>query len=379
MDELFATFMCQDHLTYEYIGKLCCIVSDADHPRFEYNDTTWENIIKQKMTDREWLENETPRARKARKVRVPHKTRRRLFKVRKGKKNRVTSNEVSSTTSSTSQTQKSPISCSFQRRLKSSRSPVTLKQKLSPSTSAKPCIPKTRRCLFELSNKKRKRASPMQTAPLKRKQSTTPTSCTNGLLPSTASVSKAPSSERPSSASSGTIKEVNTLSLSPFTGKGGNLKRKRNSKKCDGKKFRKMVNALFVYSDKQSDIESSSHNVAQNHQSPTLICRGTFHQGSHNSFHYPGQQCSAIALSSLLYSTLMAVDSWDASNVDEILLLGDRIHFHQLCHLKKSPNDDQKLTLDEVPNGVTMLNYTFSIEGREIVAGTIKEKGERVL
>ena len=55
----------------------------------------------------------------------------------------------------------------------------------------------------------------------------------------------------------------------------------------------------------------------------------------------------------------MAVDSWGASNVDGTLLLGDKIHLQQLSHLKKNPNDDQKLTLDEVPNGVTMLNYTL--------------------
>ena len=124
-------------------------------------------------------------------------------------------------------------------------------------------------------------------------------------------------------------------------------------------------------------MDSTSHTDAQlQNQLPTLICRGTFHQGSHNSFHYPGQQCSAIALSALLYSTLTTVDSWDASNVDEILLLGDKLHFHQLCHLGKNPNDDQKLTLDEVPNGVTMLNCTFSNESKEVVAGTTKEKGE---
>ena len=68
----------------------------------------------------------------------------------------------------------------------------------------------------------------------------------------------------------------------------------------------------------------------------------------------------------------MAVYSWDASNVDENVLLKDKIHFHHLCHLKKNPNNDKKLILDEVPNGVTMLDYTFSNEGKEIVAGTIK-------
>ena len=64
------------------------MVSKSDQPKFEYDDTTWENIIKQKMAEYKWLESETPRVRKAKKVRVPQKTRRNLFKARKGKKNR---------------------------------------------------------------------------------------------------------------------------------------------------------------------------------------------------------------------------------------------------------------------------------------------------
>lgn len=66
--------------------KKCCVVSKSDQPKFEYDDTTWENIIKHKMAEYKWLESETPRARKAKKVRVPQKTRRNLFKARKGKR-----------------------------------------------------------------------------------------------------------------------------------------------------------------------------------------------------------------------------------------------------------------------------------------------------
>ena len=87
MDEVFSTFMCKDFLSYEYNEKKCCVVSKSDQPKFEYDDTTWENIIKHKMAEYKWLESETPRARKAKKVRVPQKTRRNLFKARKGKKN----------------------------------------------------------------------------------------------------------------------------------------------------------------------------------------------------------------------------------------------------------------------------------------------------
>lgn len=68
----------------------------------------------------------------------------------------------------------------------------------------------------------------------------------------------------------------------------------------------------------------------------------------------------------------MAVYSWDASNVDKNFLIKDKIHFHYLCHLKKNPNNDKKLILDKVLNGVTMLDYTFSNEGKELAAGTTK-------
>ncbi|XP_068684804.1 uncharacterized protein [Montipora foliosa] len=182
MDELFTTFMCKDVLSYEYTDKKCCIVSESDHPRFEYNDTTWENIIAQKMTEHEWNDNE--------------------------------------------------------------------------GTSAQ---------------------------------------------------------ENSHNAFQGP-------QLSVFT--------------------------------RYSQTKIVQFNIAQ------------------------GQQCSIIALTALFYSTLTAVDCWKTSNVDEILLLGDKIHFHQLCQLKNDPSGDQQLTLDEVPSGVMMLNHTFSNESQEIVAGTIREKGD---
>jgi len=61
MDELFTYFMNKDFLTYEYSEHLCCLVADDDHPSLEYDDATWENVVKQKMMEREWIENETSR------------------------------------------------------------------------------------------------------------------------------------------------------------------------------------------------------------------------------------------------------------------------------------------------------------------------------
>lgn len=376
MDELFSSFMCKDFLSYDYNEKKRCFVSKCDHPRFDYDETNWENIIKVKTTEHKWLENETPRARKAKRVRVPKKTRRQHFKVRKGKKNR------SKSCTSSSQTQKSPRTSSLSKRIgKSLFSTVTPKHKLpsSASLTIKAHTPKLkfRRCLFEVSSRKRKQASPLQTSPIKRKPSAkTPTLCSNKELSSADSARTIlSSSESPSANPNGVIKQDYQIPSFNLTGGSQNTKRKRNIKKCDGSKFRRMVKVLSENSDEHSPNESGFHSVSQNH-SPNLTCRGTFHQGWHDSFHYPGQQCSVIALVAIFYSDLIAVDTWKATNVDEVLLLGDKIHFNQLCYLKKNPKDDQKLTLDEVPNRVMMLNYTFSNASKEIVAGTIKKESD---
>ena len=381
MDDVFSTFMCKDFLSYEYNEKKCCVVSKSDQPKFEYDDTTWENIIKHKMAEYKWLESETPRARKAKKVRVPQKTRRNLFKARKGKKNRSKLSAALLPSSSTSQTQRSPKTSNVRESKGKSRcSSVTPKhEKFLPSAThtTKMRVPKLRRCLFEVSSRKRKRASPLKTSPIKRKPAAkTPTSCSNHVLSSEDPANSILSFTNSISADSNSLlKEDHKTPLLNLTNRRQNTKRKRNIKKCDGSKFRKMLKDLSVNADEHSENESCLYSVSNNN-SPNLICRGTFHQGCHDSFHYPGQQCSAIALAAIFYSTIKSVDTWKSTNVDEILLLGDKIHFYQVCHLKKDPNGDQKLTLDEVPNGLTMLNYTFSNEGREIVAGSLKKEDD---
>lgn len=158
-------FMCNDFLSYEYNEKKCCVVSKSDQPKFEYDDTTWENIIKQKMAEYKWLESETPRVRKAKKVRVPQKTRRNLFKARKGKKNRS-----------------------------------KLSAALLPSSSS----------------------------------SEDPA---NSILSFTNSIS---------ADSNSLLKEDHKTPLPNLTNRRQNTKRKRNIKKCDGSKFRKMLKSGFL-------------------------------------------------------------------------------------------------------------------------------------
>ena len=179
MDELFTSFVGKDYLTYEYSENLCCFVADDDHPILEYDSESWENIVKNKMNEREWLENETPCAWRLKKRRIPKKSRRKLFKSLKGKRNRGKSSVVSSS---------SPSSLNRKRKLDSAASPVSPRRKQSSTLDSaklqKSSIPKTRRCLFLSSNRKRKQATPLKVPSAKRKLLTTPTPSYSNDLPS---------------------------------------------------------------------------------------------------------------------------------------------------------------------------------------------------
>lgn len=49
--------MGKDHLRYEYTEDLCCIVAEDGDERLGYDATSWENVFKQKMIERKWLDN----------------------------------------------------------------------------------------------------------------------------------------------------------------------------------------------------------------------------------------------------------------------------------------------------------------------------------
>ena len=106
---------------------------------------------------------------------------------------------------------------------------------------------------------------------------------------------------------------------------------------------------------------------------PYQVCRGTFHQSWHEDFQCPGQQCSSIALTSLLYSTVKPVESWKVVDLDQVLLTGDKVHYNQLCYLRKSESGGLKLALDELPKDLKCFRYQFFTE-REIVGGTIDKR-----
>lgn len=191
------------------------------------------------------------------------------------------------------------------------------------------------------------------------------------------------------------------------------LKRKRKKSKPNGYKFRQsLVNTnSFEVTSTDSDNESSpakkssmkeesaakerylsslreesttkpavNLNLPQEVQSvkdivaPSMVCRGSFHQSEHEDFHYPGQQCSAIALTALLYTTVKPIDTWRGSDVDHVLIAGDTLHFLQLCHLGRSVNsNDSKLALDELPSNVQCFKFQFSFK-TSITGGTIDKK-----
>ena len=105
-------------------------------------------------------------------------------------------------------------------------------------------------------------------------------------------------------------------------------------------------------------------------EGPFQVCRGSFHQSWHEDFQCPGQQCSSIALTSLLYGSITPIELWKPGDLDEVLLTGDRIHFNQLCYLGKSTGGVLKLALDELPKDLQCFNFQFFTE-REILGGPI--------
>ena len=121
----------------------------------------------------------------------------------------------------------------------------------------------------------------------------------------------------------------------------------------------------------ESSASSSGRELKRKEdEGPFQVCAGTFHQSWHEDFQCPGQQCSSIALNSLLYSTIKPIELWKPRDLDEVLLTGDRIHFNQLCYLGKSTGGTLKLALDELPKDLQCFNFQFFTE-REILGGPI--------
>ena len=119
------------------------------------------------MKECEGLEKEMPCTQKTKKICMLKRSRRKLFKVRKGEISRCSSSVASSTSSAPSQSQKTlPISSNRKRKLMSaSNSPLSFKRKLSLSSRPSPpltactksqdlIIPKSWRCLFMPGEKK---------------------------------------------------------------------------------------------------------------------------------------------------------------------------------------------------------------------------------
>lgn len=106
---------------------------------------------------------------------------------------------------------------------------------------------------------------------------------------------------------------------------------------------------------------------------PFQVCRGSFHQSWHEDFQCPGKQCSSITLTSLLYTTVKPIESWKASDLDQVLLTGDKVHFNQLCYIGKSASGELKLALDELPKDLQCFRFQFFTE-REILGGTIDKR-----
>lgn len=73
--------------------------------------------------------------------------------------------------------------------------------------------------------------------------------------------------------------------------------------------------ARDVRGDKVESSASSSRGFwdvkGKGDEGPFQVCTGSFNQSWHEDFQCPGQQCSSIALTSLLYGTIKPVEFWE--------------------------------------------------------------------
>ena len=115
------------------------------------------------------------------------------------------------------------------------------------------------------------------------------------------------------------------------------MKRKIRRRRMDGRHFRRslgqLVNSTGV---PQAGLVLSDEDDGSLSIGKELVSLASRHQGESAPFlfHYPGQQCGAIALIVLLYSTVHAVGGWRITDLDKVLIVGDRLNFLQVCCLR---------------------------------------------
>ena len=105
-----------------------------------------------------------------------------------------------------------------------------------------------------------------------------------------------------------------------------------------------------------------------------VVLQASFHQGSMNfSPHSRGKQCTPIAYTALVYSSLIPLRSWGRNNMDSILQLGDNMyssvkHQHEYFDYTELPSLVEVGVLSSiVSSSVThlfsgFLNQSFSTE-----------------
>ena len=111
------------------------------------------------------------------------------------------------------------------------------------------------------------------------------------------------------------------------------------------------VSSSFQNANKE-DMDTYSNDAGDH------VIMGSLHQGEHpfSSDLAAGFQCTSMAYTSILYSSLTNICSWSADDVNNVMFQDHTLHTNQLIHLGRNVHRaDHRLAIDELPTKPTIL------------------------
>uniref|UniRef100_A0A8P4K4J2 ATP-dependent DNA helicase n=1 Tax=Dicentrarchus labrax TaxID=13489 RepID=A0A8P4K4J2_DICLA len=106
-------------------------------------------------------------------------------------------------------------------------------------------------------------------------------------------------------------------------------------------------------------------------QSSASSVRGSFHQAD-SRFQHAGVQCMAISLVAVAKHSIESVFSWQAGNLDKVVVLGDNL-YNTLRDSNVTSEVSKLLSVPDLPKQAVIDGQTFDFEYEDCVSGFVNE------